>query len=105
MRRGDRGAGRASRRPAGRTLDVLALQATAFRPGALVLREPERLLVLLPAAVGRERDVLALARELDRLAVSLPGGVPVRAGRARGPFRPGSCRLVRGGGTRPAGAA
>lgn len=65
---------------AGRTLDVLALQATAYRPRALVLREAERLLVLLPVAAGQDRDVLGLARELDGLAGSLPGGVPVIAG-------------------------
>ncbi len=36
-----------------RTLDVLALQAASYRAGALVLREAERLLVLLPLAGRR----------------------------------------------------
>lgn len=67
--------------PAGdRTLDVLALQAVSYRPSVRVLRDGDRLLVLLPVDTGQERDVLGLARELATLALSLPTGVPVRAG-------------------------
>ncbi|MFJ4964642.1 helix-turn-helix domain-containing protein [Streptomyces sp. NPDC088729] len=73
---------------AARTLDVLALHARAYRPSVLVLREPDRLLVLLPVPAGlppeaREREALAPARELERVAAALPGGVPVRAGVGR----------------------
>ncbi|MDQ0792502.1 CdaR family transcriptional regulator [Streptomyces sp. B1I3] len=67
-----------------RTLDVLALQASSYRSGALALREAERLLVLLPVVgTDQDREVLGLARELADLASSLPGGVPVRAGAGR----------------------
>ncbi|WLQ39137.1 helix-turn-helix domain-containing protein [Streptomyces laculatispora] len=67
--------------PAGdRTLDVLALQAVSYRPSVRVLRDGDRLLVLLPVDTGQEHDVLGLARELATLALSLPTGVPVRAG-------------------------
>ncbi|GAA3010066.1 DNA-binding protein [Streptomyces fulvorobeus] len=65
---------------AGRTLDVLALQAASYRSTVLVLREPERLLILLPVGSAQDRDVVRLAKELDALAVSLPGGAPVRVG-------------------------
>ncbi|MEV3996299.1 helix-turn-helix domain-containing protein [Streptomyces halstedii] len=95
-----------------RTLDVLGLQAASYRPGAVVLREAERLLVLLPLAGGRGGEVpergsgdlrgreceagaraaLALARELASLAPSLPGGVPVRAG--AGPVVPSALRAA-----------
>ncbi|MEU1128140.1 helix-turn-helix domain-containing protein, partial [Streptomyces sp. NPDC005899] len=70
--------------PARRTLDVLALQAAAYRSGAQVLREAERLLVLSPVGGSDpDREALGLARELAGLASSLPGGVPVRAGAGR----------------------
>ncbi|MEV3952154.1 helix-turn-helix domain-containing protein [Streptomyces halstedii] len=95
-----------------RTLDVLGLQAASYRPGAVVLREAERLLVLLPLAGGRGGEVpergsgdlrgreceagaraaSALARELASLAPSLPGGVPVRAG--AGPVVPSALRAA-----------
>ncbi|MFD4661850.1 PucR family transcriptional regulator [Streptomyces halstedii] len=95
-----------------RTLDVLGLQAASYRPGAVVLREAERLLVLLPLAGGRggelpergsgdlrgreceagARAASALARELASLAPSLPGGVPVRAG--AGPVVPSALRAA-----------
>ncbi|MEE1742754.1 helix-turn-helix domain-containing protein [Streptomyces sp. BE147] len=65
---------------AGRALDVLGLHAAAYRRTVLVLRERARLLVLMPAERGKDREALALARELDRVAGSLPGGVPVRIG-------------------------
>ncbi|MCX4679829.1 helix-turn-helix domain-containing protein [Streptomyces sp. NBC_01433] len=74
----DPGAGSPSR--ADRALDVLALQAASYRRTVLVLRERARLLVLLPADRGQDREALALARLLDRVATSLPGGVPVRIG-------------------------
>ncbi|MEW1689330.1 PucR family transcriptional regulator [Streptomyces sp. NPDC091265] len=69
-----------------RTLDVLALQAVSYRPSVRVLRDGDRLLVLLPVGAGQERDALGLARELATLALSLPGGAPVRAG--AGPVAP-----------------
>ncbi|MHC3458877.1 helix-turn-helix domain-containing protein [Streptomyces flavovirens] len=101
-----------------RTLDVLALQAASYRAGALVLREAERLLVLLPLAEGpdrglrgpgtrnggasgrdthggpeeRGRDALGLARELASLAPSLPGGASVRAG--AGPVAPSALQAA-----------
>ncbi|MEU8623584.1 helix-turn-helix domain-containing protein [Streptomyces sp. NPDC048669] len=77
--------------PAGdRTLDVLALQAVSYRPSVRVLRDGDRLLVLLPVDTGQERDVLGLARELATLALSLPGRVPVLAG--AGPVAPTALR-------------
>lgn len=63
-----------------RTLDVLALQAASYRSTVLVLRERDRLLILLPVGEAQDRDVARLARELDALAVSMPGAVPVRVG-------------------------
>ncbi|WP_406089667.1 PucR family transcriptional regulator [Streptomyces sp. NBC_01013] len=63
-----------------RTLDVLALHASSYRPSVQVLRDGDRLLALLPLGAGEERDALGLARELATLAPSLPGGVPVLAG-------------------------
>lgn len=65
---------------ADRTLDVLALQATSYRSTVLVLRERERLLILLPVGNAQDRDAARMARELDALAASLPAGVPVRVG-------------------------
>ncbi|MGW8887171.1 PucR family transcriptional regulator [Streptomyces sp. NPDC055749] len=69
-----------ARPSADRTLDVLALQAASYRSTVLVLRERERLLILLPVGSARDRDVARMTRELDALAASLPGGVPVRVG-------------------------
>lgn len=78
--------------PAGdRTLDVLALQAASYRPSVRLLRDGERLLVLLPVDAGQERDALGLARELAALALSLQGAVPVRAG--AGPVAPSALRV------------
>ena len=65
---------------ADRTLDVLALQAASYRSTVLVLRERERLLILLPVSNAQDRDAARMARELDALAASLPAGVPVRVG-------------------------
>ncbi|MEU8675314.1 helix-turn-helix domain-containing protein [Streptomyces sp. NPDC048560] len=72
-----------TRPSAGRTLDVLALQAASYRSTVLVLRERDRLLVLLPVSDAQDRDVVRLTRELDALAVSLPGGSPVRVAAGR----------------------
>ncbi|QNE79022.1 PucR family transcriptional regulator [Streptomyces finlayi] len=69
-----------ARPSADRTLDVLALQASSYRSTVLVLRERDRLLILLPVGQAQDRDVARLARELDTLAVSLPAGVTVRVG-------------------------
>lgn len=64
--------------PGDRTLDALALQAVAHRPSVRVLRDGERLLVLLPVEAGPERGALALARELAVSAA--PGGTGALAG-------------------------
>lgn len=69
-----------------RTLDVLAMQAAAHPSVAGVLREGDRAALLLTPGTrgGRSPDpaatVLALARELDTLAASLPDAVPVWLG-------------------------
>lgn len=68
----------AARAPGDRTLDVLALQAMTYRPSVRVLRDGDRLLVLLPVEGGPEREALGLARELTGQAV--PGGTSVLAG-------------------------
>ncbi|WP_121716898.1 helix-turn-helix domain-containing protein [Streptomyces sp. E5N91] len=54
-----------------RTLDVLALQAEAYRPGCVTARSGRRLYVLLPAEDG-ETDP---ARALTATARSVPSGV------------------------------
>ncbi|MFE2087643.1 PucR family transcriptional regulator [Streptomyces sp. NPDC059460] len=77
---------------ADRVLDVLALQASSYHPSARVLREKDRLLVLLPVERGEDREVLRLARELDALAVSMPGSAPVRVG--AGPVVPTALRAT-----------
>ncbi|MFI8006094.1 helix-turn-helix domain-containing protein [Streptomyces sp. NPDC086010] len=74
--------------PEDRTLEALAVQATALRPDARVLREEDMVAVLLPAhdggrpghEGGRPNDALALARELDALAARTPGAPPVWTG-------------------------
>ncbi|WP_329041714.1 helix-turn-helix domain-containing protein [Streptomyces sp. NBC_00178] len=71
-----------------RTLEALAVQATALRPDARVLREVDTIAVLLPAHdggqprhdAGQPGDALALARELDALAARTPGAPPVWTG-------------------------
>ncbi|MET8329600.1 helix-turn-helix domain-containing protein [Streptomyces sp. NPDC005181] len=68
------------RAPADRVLDVLGLQAASYHPSVRVLRDGDRLLVLLPVESGREREALGLARELDTLATSIPGSAPVWVG-------------------------
>ncbi|MER7506170.1 helix-turn-helix domain-containing protein [Nonomuraea pusilla] len=63
-----------------RTVEVLALQAAAYRSGVRVLREGTRVLALLPLERGDDRDLLGLARDLDGLASSMPGAGRVRVG-------------------------
>lgn len=71
-----------------RAFDVMALQTAAHRPGAAVLRDGDRLAVLLTfdaPETGQEdaattAAVLAAARELDALVASLPGAAPVWLG-------------------------
>lgn len=70
-----------------RAFDVLALQTAAHRPGAAVLRDGDRLAILLifdTPETGQEdattTAVLAAARELDALVGSLPGAAPVWLG-------------------------
>lgn len=65
---------------ADRTLDVLAMQAASYRRTVRVLRESDRVLALLPVDGGNDREALGLARELDVLAASMPGGGTVWAG-------------------------
>ncbi|MEU5820128.1 MULTISPECIES: PucR family transcriptional regulator [Streptomyces] len=69
--------------PGGRALDVPALQAATYRPATRVLRDGDRLLVLLPVDSGAERGPAALARELAGQgggAGVLAGAGPVVAG-------------------------
>ncbi|WNI20952.1 helix-turn-helix domain-containing protein [Streptomyces sp. ITFR-16] len=75
--------------PGDRTLDVLALQAVTYRPSVQVLRDGDRLLVLLPVDGGPGREALALARELAGPAV--PGGPVVLAG--AGPVAAGASHV------------
>ncbi|MEV0627937.1 helix-turn-helix domain-containing protein [Nonomuraea wenchangensis] len=56
-----------------RTMGLLAVQAVSYRAGIRVLRDGGRVMALVPVRRGAERDVLALARELDTLAASLGG--------------------------------
>ncbi|MEU5656958.1 helix-turn-helix domain-containing protein [Streptomyces sp. NPDC047737] len=67
---------------ADRTLEALAIQATASRSTGRVLREEDQVAVLLPVGDddGGRRDVLALARELDALAAGIPDAAPVWIG-------------------------
>lgn len=71
------------KRDGDRTLDVLALQAAAHPSVTGVLREGDAAALLLaPDArgLGPAAAVLALARDLDALAASLPDAVPVWLG-------------------------
>lgn len=67
---------------ADRTLEALAIQATASRPTARALREQDQVAVLLPVSDGADgrREALALARELDALAAGIPDTAPVWTG-------------------------
>lgn len=66
-----------------RSLQALALQASAHRSAVRVLRESRRLTVLLPLPDGDEREAVALARELDSLAAAMPDAPAVRIGAGR----------------------
>ncbi|MCX4767128.1 helix-turn-helix domain-containing protein [Streptomyces sp. NBC_01275] len=77
----------AQRRSAGRaddrSLDVLVLELSAHRPGTGVLRDGDRLVLLVTgeaSAADHERAVLALVRELDAVVSSLPDGAAVWLG-------------------------
>ncbi|MFE3517660.1 helix-turn-helix domain-containing protein [Streptomyces sp. NPDC059166] len=83
VREGPRGEGPGPHR----TLEALAVQASVTRPSSRVLRERDRIAVLLPVRDGSAPDeALVLARELDGLAAGItgtstgPGAVPVRIG-------------------------
>lgn len=66
---------------ADRTLEALAIQATASRSAGRVLREEDQVAVLLPVSDdGGRRDAPALARELDALAAGIPDAAPVWIG-------------------------
>ncbi|WP_329590688.1 helix-turn-helix domain-containing protein [Streptomyces sp. NBC_01362] len=87
-----RGAGRAGRR----VLDVLALQAAAYRPGCVTARSGRRLYVLVPAGdgeTGPARTLLASARSVARDVV-LAGAGPVAAGPAGLPASREAAELV-----------
>ncbi|WP_425247881.1 PucR family transcriptional regulator [Streptomyces sp. NEAU-NA10] len=65
----------AGRRTDDRALDVLVLELAARRPGTGVLRDGDRLALLLTgdgAAADHEAAVLAVVRELDAVVSSLP---------------------------------
>ncbi|MEV5612745.1 helix-turn-helix domain-containing protein [Streptomyces sp. NPDC052225] len=53
-----------------RSLQTLALQATALRSTVRVLRESDRVTLLLPVAADGEREARSLARELDSPAAA-----------------------------------
>ncbi|MFE0453697.1 PucR family transcriptional regulator [Streptomyces sp. NPDC058914] len=66
-----------------RSLDVLVLELAAHRPGTGVLRDGDRLTLLLTgdgSAADHEAAVLAAVRELDAVVASLPGGAAVWLG-------------------------
>ncbi|MER5363691.1 helix-turn-helix domain-containing protein [Streptomyces sp. NPDC002722] len=87
-----RGAGRAGRR----VLDVLALQAAAYRPGCVTARSGRRLYVLVPAGdgeAGPARTLLASVRSVPRDVV-LAGAGPVAAGPAGLPASREAAELV-----------
>ncbi|MEV6743201.1 helix-turn-helix domain-containing protein [Streptomyces sp. NPDC051080] len=87
-----RGAGRAGLR----VLDVLALQAAAYRPGCVTARSGRRLYVLVPAGdgeAGPARTLLASARSVPRDVV-LAGAGPVAAGPAGLPASREAAELV-----------
>ncbi|MFI7498249.1 PucR family transcriptional regulator [Streptomyces sp. NPDC049687] len=77
----------AERRPTGRaddrSLDVLVLEISAHRPGTGVLRDGDRLALLLTgegAAADHEKAVRAVVRDLDAAVSSLPGAGAVWLG-------------------------
>ncbi|MEV4286832.1 helix-turn-helix domain-containing protein [Nonomuraea bangladeshensis] len=75
-----------------RVMGLLAVQAASYRAGIRVLRDGGRVMALVPVRRGAERDVLALARELDTLAASLGGAGPVFVG--AGPVVPSPLRAA-----------
>ncbi|MCX4846561.1 PucR family transcriptional regulator [Streptomyces sp. NBC_00893] len=79
-----------------RALDVLALQAAAYRPGCVTARSGRRLYVLVPAGDGEAdpaRTLLASARSVPRDVV-LAGAGPVAAGPAGLPASREAAELV-----------
>ncbi|MFG3525215.1 PucR family transcriptional regulator [Streptomyces sp. NPDC047917] len=95
-----RGAGAYDAQDAGsagrRVLDVLALQAAAYRPGCVTARSGRRLYVLVPAGDGEAdpaRALLASARSVPREVV-LAGAGPVAAGPAGLPASREAAELV-----------
>ncbi|MGA5757129.1 helix-turn-helix domain-containing protein [Nonomuraea bangladeshensis] len=75
-----------------RVMGLLAVQAASYRAGIRVLRDGGRVMALVPVRRKAERDVLALARELDTLAASLGGAGPVFVG--AGPVVPSPLRAA-----------
>ncbi|WP_344209899.1 helix-turn-helix domain-containing protein [Nonomuraea bangladeshensis] len=90
----DPSVGAVGQREAGleRVMGLLAVQAASYRAGIRVLRDGGRVMALVPVRRGAERDVLALARELDTLAASLGGAGPVFVG--AGPIVPSPLRAA-----------
>ncbi|MCT2541525.1 helix-turn-helix domain-containing protein [Streptomyces atratus] len=91
-----RGAGTPGGRAGRRVLDVLALQAAAYRPGCVTARSGRRLYVLVPAGdgeAGPARTLLASARSVPRDVV-LAGAGPVAAGPAGLPASREAAELV-----------
>lgn len=79
-----------------RVLDVLALQAAAYRPGCVTARSGQRLYTLVPAAEGEAdpaRTLLATARSLPR-GVVFAGAGPVVADLAELPASRAAAELV-----------
>ncbi|MEU4510606.1 helix-turn-helix domain-containing protein [Nonomuraea wenchangensis] len=75
-----------------RVMGLLAVQAASYRAGIRVVRDGGRVMALVPVRRGAERDVYALARELDTLAASLGGAGPVFVG--AGPVVPSPLRAA-----------
>ncbi|MFD7430175.1 PucR family transcriptional regulator [Streptomyces sp. NPDC059818] len=79
-----------------RVLDVLALQAAAYRPGCVTARSGQRLYTLVPAADGETdpaRTLLATARSVPR-GVVFAGAGPVVTDLARLPDSREAAELV-----------
>ncbi|GKQ34956.1 CdaR family transcriptional regulator [Streptomyces sp. A012304] len=73
----------AGARDGDRSLDVLVLELAAHRPGTGVLRDGDRLTLLLTgaaSAAAHEAAVRAVVRDLDAAVSSLPDGGPVWLG-------------------------
>ncbi|MFF3846694.1 PucR family transcriptional regulator [Streptomyces sp. NPDC002328] len=79
----ERESARSARRADDRALEVLVLELAAHRPGTGVLRDGDRLSLLLTgdaSAADHEAAVLAVVRELDAAVSSLPDCAPVWLG-------------------------